>query len=418
MFSSFSKEEDEDERDVEENPYPDKWTTITVSASSRRIYMEESTHKYLMMDKNKGYAGYILTGSKSLAYATACTKNASLEEWLEPPKEFEEDFPTFHEEKSERHLCPPHVAWGSRMVAAQRGKLFHWYVEQLIEGKIVRVPKGIEKEVRQLNKYFEKVPIKHFVGTEVGFFSFKHRICGQVDALLHNPITDEHIIVDWKDSYVLFEPGKPTRQYPPVESEQNKKGYTDKYVYENDFEILPGVFIRVYHPVTKQDKFDANLFKHMVQTATYRKLMLLNGKPTSHISYINVVSEKLESEEIGVEPELRVIRCNLRKKVTKYGVSPACLAERIFYDHKQQLEKIFFPKKRFISEVEEAPRMRMPVTDKQPPVKPSRKKQRIVIDEEEVAEAQLKQSKYFQTIVKETLNSVPVEDDDNGDDLW
>jgi len=414
MFSGFSKEEDEDERDTEDNPYPDKWTTITVSASARNMYMEESTHKYLIMKQDKGYSGYILTGSKGLAYAKACVKNNSLSEWLEPPKTFEEDFPTFYEMKEERHKCQPHVAWGSRMRAAQVGKLFHWYVEQRIEGKDVGVPKGIEKEVKQLNRYFEQVPIRYFAGTEVGFFSFRHRICGSIDALLHNPITGEYTIVDWKNSTVLFESGKPTRQYPLVESE-NKKGYTDKYVYEDNFEILPGVFIRVYHP-RNLDNFNDKLFGHMVQTAVYRKLMLLNGKSVSHISYINVVSAQLESEAIGLDPELRVIRCNLRKVVKKYGVSPVCLAERIFEHHKEQLEQLFYPKKRFVLEDEDPPLMRMPVIDEQP-VRPS-KKQRIVIDEEEVAADNVRRSKYFQQVVKEALDATPVENDDNGDDIW
>lgn len=331
-MSKYNNLPEKDEVDTPNNPYDEPFIEIAESMN-RKLHMESSTHTYLLIDGNRAYPGRIISGSKMLQFASILDKPEKLRSAFASPDMGDmklSAYPSIYLPTGPSST-PPQVLTG-RMAAMSIGTLFHWYAEQRILGNRPEVPKEIVSPVAMFEKFYGGIPENVERFTEVPVASFRHKVCGHIDFMLKDPETNELNIVDFKLSQKIFEKDKPVVEARDL----HLPGVSKKFIYENDVEIVKGFKHRVYVPMDP----DANLFGYMVQQATYRKLNLLNSKPTSPFLSLAVPARDLQFVPGIPEDSIRIVRFNVHTYYPKFG-SPSGVTEWIFHERERRLKHIF-----------------------------------------------------------------------------
>lgn len=161
---------------------------------------------------------------------------------------------------------------------ALNGTKLHSYIEARILGmskedaaRMYPVPET--EDITQVEAFFEQFPIENIIHAEYRVGSFRHKICGSVDAIAQDPyVEDQVMLVDWKRAFKLI--------HENVKNFIRPRGYgANEYVLRRGVKVTDG------------------LRDYMIQLATYRKLLILNGFKVSSTAYLVVFHPTRESYE-------------------------------------------------------------------------------------------------------------------------
>jgi hypothetical protein len=208
------------------------------------------------------------------------------------------------------------------------GTQLHHHLEQRILGmqikeEICRMYPVQEKEdMEQIDAFMERFPPGFFRHVEYRVASYRHKICGSIDAIR---VDDEGVwhVYDHKRSF-LFEPGKRI-----VSDFYNVSGYPAKDKISKKFTLgADGVYNVQNRHLVRSDM----VFHYMIQLATYRKLLQLNGQRVSNIVYLNMFHPTMD--------QFCLIRMRLGERC-KGTSSPVELVEGIFRAREKHIQKYF-----------------------------------------------------------------------------
>jgi len=159
------------------------------------------------------------------------------------------------------------------------------------------------------------------VHTEYRVGSYRHKICGSIDAI-YRTSDGTWVIVDWKRSMSIFESDKEILRdiYAPGLSKQ--KGISCKFYVDEE-----GMYGLNYAHICKSD----TVYTYMIQLAVYRKLCILNGNKVSKEAYLVVFHPSF--------PTYRILRVHLDKKC-KAG-APIEVVNWIFAQREAHLKQYF-----------------------------------------------------------------------------
>lgn len=159
-----------------------------------------------------------------------------------------------------------------------------------------------------------------FAHLEYRVGSFRHKICGSIDAIHVHPETGVWTIYDWKRANTLFEYGKETISSlfgaPSRDRRVSQKLMKDHY--------NPNQYVPVYDQISRT----SSLYTYMMQMAVYRKLCILNGHPTSTCAYLVVI--------IPNHPGIRIIELDMKRQCRNVA-SPIEAVEWIFHEREKHL---------------------------------------------------------------------------------
>jgi hypothetical protein len=208
------------------------------------------------------------------------------------------------------------------------GTQLHHHLEQrilhvLLKEEICRMYPVQEKEdMEQIDAFMERFPPGFFQHVEYRVASYRHKICGSIDAI-HVDEDGVWHVYDHKRSY-LFEPGK--RILPDY---YNASGYSAKDKISKKFTLgADGVYDVQNRHLVRSDM----VFHYMIQLATYRKLLQLNGQRVSNIVYLNMFHPTMD--------QFCLIRMRLGEKC-KGTSSPVELVEGIFRAREKHVQRYF-----------------------------------------------------------------------------
>jgi hypothetical protein len=180
------------------------------------------------------------------------------------------------------------------------------------------------QDLANVDMLMERYGPGYFKHLEYRVGSFRHKVCGSIDAIREDPETGEWTIFDWKRSNTLFELGKEIILSIYGSVHDKKSG---SRIFVEDYERR-GVFIPQYGAITKTSP----LYKYMMQMATYRKLCVLEGRQVSKYANIVVV--------IPNYPGFRIIELDLSRQC-KTSPSPIEHVEWIFQQRERHLKRHF-----------------------------------------------------------------------------
>lgn len=337
-----------DERDVPVNPYPrDPQRHLGSAVEGVRFESKASldvrSHQYFLQDENgQVYTDYILSGSNLVQYASLLLlKPDDAEEYLREQNKPQPVLLVAMASHQHRDLSdePPYVDLNSTQVAAQLGTRFHWYVERRIKKLPVNIPLYIEKEVAQFEKFYARLCDDFFPICEMSIGSLRHKICGTIDAAHFDG--NEYQIWDWKNSKHVFDSYEILHEsefVPRVNGKRTRK--SNHFYYSRNTRISPHYVAKVlFHPCVSS--MTKATFTKFIQTAAYRKIMILSGMPCSTKAYIGNVHPTMFTLPGEEEPELRIVELDLARPLANYGGKSAIeIVQWIFDTNERILAKL------------------------------------------------------------------------------
>jgi hypothetical protein len=227
------------------------------------------------------------------------------------------------------------------------GTKLHAYIEHRLRGRTreecaVAYPLAEKEDAVQVEAFLASLSTPgrgdgkgghHFRYLEHRVGSFRHKICGSIDAIWVCPVTGIWTIYDWKRAYLIFERGREILRdiYAPGIGRRSRY-VSAKFCIssiaqqgkekEETYEVI-------YTNVTRTDE----IYKYMIQLAVYRLLCILNGATVSTEAYL-VVFHPLHHT-------FRKMRVDLTKPCKGIG-SPIEVVNWIFHQRETHLLEYFY----------------------------------------------------------------------------
>jgi len=183
----------------------------------------------------------------------------------------------------------------------------------------------------QIDAFFQDWNEKNVTHSELRVGSYRHKICGSLDALYWDEKNEEWMIIDWKRTTVLFGERKnnPVRDRDRYATMDYVTEYPDRPFHElGGFDsVLEPLMPSPAHGLSfglRSDQVGVShpIFGYLIQLATYRKLLLLNGWEHVSIFGMLVVFHPLHET-------YRTIRVNLARPLKRLP-DPIHLVECLF----------------------------------------------------------------------------------------
>ena len=220
------------------------------------------------------------------------------------------------------------------------GTQLHSYIEHRLRGGskedcLLDFPLAEIEDVENAELFLEDYPPGTFAHMEYRTGSLRHKYCGSLDAVYIHPDTGIWYIFDWKRSPLILDPGKKIihSRYLPGQQTRKQRYHvlTGELPISNKFEIDDnGVYHVVYQNLTKS----SHVYGYMVQAATYRKLLLLEGRRVSTRAYLGIFDPAVRGY---VKLELRL------DKGGKSGcLPPTEYVEWVFHHREMHLQLCYF----------------------------------------------------------------------------
>lgn len=164
-----------------------------------------------------------------------------------------------------KQITADHIHDSFIMRPGRYGTKLHAYVECRLNGKTQEESMNLflptePEEVEQVEAFFLAHPRIRFVHSEYRVGSFRHKICGSIDALWQEKVDGQYVLYDWKRVWQLME--------------DNRTKVIE--LNEHEYQIKPDAELA----------YSGDLVKYMIQLATYRKLLRLNGFRVSKTAYL------------------------------------------------------------------------------------------------------------------------------------